>query len=85
VPHHDFAGLSTLGVFALLGLACGVFALVLTKGLFLVEEGYRRLPIPQFWTRSSARSGSPPSGLPSHAHSVSGTTRSTTCWQQSSP
>jgi chloride channel protein, CIC family len=49
VPQHDFAGLSTLGVFALVGLACGVFAVVLAKGLFLVEAGYRRLPIPQFW------------------------------------
>ncbi len=49
VPHHDFAGLSTLGVFALLGLACGLFAVVLAKGLFIVESGYRRLPIPQFW------------------------------------
>ncbi|HEY3096232.1 MAG TPA: chloride channel protein [Acidimicrobiia bacterium] len=49
VPHHDFAGLSTLGVFALLGLACGLFAVVLAKGLFIVESGYRRLPIAQFW------------------------------------
>lgn len=49
VPHHDFAGLSTLGVFALLGLACGVFAVVVAKGLFVVEAGYRRLPIGEFW------------------------------------
>jgi chloride channel protein, CIC family len=49
VPHHDFAGLSTLGVFALLGIACGLLAVVVAKGLFVAEEGYRRLPISQFW------------------------------------
>jgi CIC family chloride channel protein len=49
VPHHDFAGLGTLGVFALLGVACGVFAVVVAKGLFAAEAAYRRLPIPQFW------------------------------------
>ncbi len=49
MPHHDFAGLSTLGVFALLGMACGLLAVVVAKGLFVVEAGYRRLPIPQFW------------------------------------
>jgi chloride channel protein, CIC family len=49
VPHHDFAGLGTLGVFALLGIACGVFAVVVAKGLFAAEAAYRRLPIPQFW------------------------------------
>jgi H+/Cl- antiporter ClcA/CBS domain-containing protein len=49
VPHHDFAGLGTLGVFALLGLACGMLAVVAAKGLFVVEAGYRRLPIPEFW------------------------------------
>ena len=49
VPHHDFAGLSTLGVFALLGLACGLLAAVVAKGLFAVEAGYRRLPISEFW------------------------------------
>jgi chloride channel protein, CIC family len=49
VPHHDFAGLSTLGVFALLGIACGLLAVVVAKGLFVVEAGYRRLPISQFW------------------------------------
>src|SRR5438874_8650651 len=49
VPHHDFAGLSTLGVFALLGIACGLLAVVVAKGLFAVEAGYRRLPISEFW------------------------------------
>src|SRR5262249_51823312 len=49
VPHHDFAGLSTLGVFALLGVACGLLAVGGGNGLFIVEAGYRRLPIPEFW------------------------------------
>ena len=49
VPHHDFAGLATLGLFAILGLACGVFAVVVAKGLFAAEAAYRRLPVPQFW------------------------------------
>jgi chloride channel protein, CIC family len=49
VPHHDFAGLSTLGVFALLGIACGLLAVVVAKGLFAVEAGYRRLRISEFW------------------------------------
>ena len=49
VPHHDFAGLSTLSVFALLGIACGLLAVVVARGLFTVEAGYRRLPISEFW------------------------------------
>jgi CIC family chloride channel protein len=49
VPHHDFAGLGTLGVFALLGIACGLVAVVVAKGLFVVEACYRRLPISEFW------------------------------------
>jgi CIC family chloride channel protein len=49
VPRHDFAGLGTLGVFALLGIACGLLAVVVAKGLFVVEAGYRRLPISEFW------------------------------------
>jgi CIC family chloride channel protein len=49
VPHHDFAGLGTVGVFALLGMACGLVAVVVAKGLFAVEAGYRRLPISEFW------------------------------------
>ena len=49
VPHHDFAGLSTLAVFALLGVACGLVAVVVARGLFAVEDVYRRLPISEFW------------------------------------
>ncbi len=49
VPSHDVAGLDVLPAFVLLGLACGVLAIVISRGLFLVEDGYRRLPISEFW------------------------------------
>jgi H+/Cl- antiporter ClcA/CBS domain-containing protein len=49
VPHHDFAGLDVLPAFVLLGLACGVLAIVVSRGLFLVEDLYRRLPVREFW------------------------------------
>jgi CBS domain-containing protein len=49
VPAHDYAGLQVLPAFVLLGLACGVLAIVLTRGLFAIESGYRRLPVGEFW------------------------------------
>ena len=49
VPAHDFAGLSQLPFYAVLGLACGLAAIVINKGLFAIEDGFRRLPIGQFW------------------------------------
>jgi CIC family chloride channel protein len=49
VPSHDYAGLAKLPFFAILGLLCGLLAAVVTKGLFAIEAGYRRLPIPEFW------------------------------------
>lgn len=49
VPDHEFASLEVLPAFALVGIACGLFAVFLTKGLFLVEDAYRRLPVGQFW------------------------------------
>ncbi|MGI8699653.1 MAG: chloride channel protein [Nocardioidaceae bacterium] len=49
VPTHDFVGIGHLPLFALLGLACGLFAAVVTKGLFIVEDGFRRLPVGEFW------------------------------------
>jgi CIC family chloride channel protein len=49
IPHHHFAGLGSLPVFAVLGLACGLFAVVISKGLFLIERGFRHLPIGEFW------------------------------------
>ncbi|MGH8896099.1 MAG: chloride channel protein [Egibacteraceae bacterium] len=49
VPDHDFAGLGGLPLFALLGVACGLLAVLICKGLFFFEGGYRRLPVSEFW------------------------------------
>ncbi|MGH9164694.1 MAG: chloride channel protein [Acidimicrobiales bacterium] len=49
VPVHDYAGLDVLPAFVLLGVACGVLAVVVTRGLFVVEAAYRRLPVGEFW------------------------------------
>ena len=50
VPAHDYAAdLTALPAFVLLGLACGVAALVISKGLFFVEAMYRRLPFGDGW------------------------------------
>src|SRR3954467_3463832 len=45
VPPH---GLDLLWYVAL-GLVCGLLAVVICKGLFWIEGGYRRLPISEFW------------------------------------
>jgi CIC family chloride channel protein len=49
VPVHDYHGMGGLPAFVLLGLACGLMAVVITKGLFVVEGLYRRLPVGIFW------------------------------------
>lgn len=49
VPDHSFAGLADLPLFVPLGLLCGVLAVVIARGLFMVEAGFRRLPISEFW------------------------------------
>lgn len=49
VPPHDFTGLKTLPLFAILGIACGGLAIVVSRGLFLVEAGFRRLPVNEIW------------------------------------
>ena len=49
VPAHDFAGLGVLPAFVLLGLGCGLLAATITKGLFAIEDLYRRLPVGEFW------------------------------------
>ena len=49
VPDFAFAGLADLPVFIPLGLLSGLAAMVIAKGLFLVEAGFRRLPISEFW------------------------------------
>jgi len=49
VPEHDVAGLGQLPLFAALGVGCGLLAVVVARGLFAVEAGVRRLPVPSFW------------------------------------
>ena len=49
VPHHGYEGLLKLPFFAVLGAACGLLSVVIAKGLFAVDAGYRRLPISEFW------------------------------------
>jgi chloride channel protein, CIC family len=49
VPAHHVGGLDQLPAFAVLGVACGLLAIVLTKGLFFFEAGFRRLPVPEAW------------------------------------
>ena len=49
VPVHNYRGLAGLPAFIVLGLACGLMAVLLTKGLFFVEHLYRRLPVGIFW------------------------------------
>jgi H+/Cl- antiporter ClcA len=49
VPVHNYRGLSGLPAFVILGLACGLMAVLVTQGLFLVERLYRRLPVGIFW------------------------------------
>lgn len=49
VPQHGFAGLAELPLFVPLGLLCGLLAVLITKGLFIVEATFRRLPIGEFW------------------------------------
>ena len=40
---------ASLPLFVVLGVACGLLAVVVSKGLFLVEDGFRRLPVSEFW------------------------------------
>ncbi len=49
VPPHNYTGLGPLPFYVLLGLMCGLFAVVITRGLFIVEGGFRRLPFGIFW------------------------------------
>jgi H+/Cl- antiporter ClcA/CBS domain-containing protein len=49
VPPHHFAGVTQLPWFAALGILCGGLATLIARGLFAVENVYRRLPIGEFW------------------------------------
>ena len=37
VPAHSFSGLAQLPLFAILGLCCGLLAVLISQGLFVVE------------------------------------------------
>lgn len=49
VPAHEFAGLEKMPFYAALGVACGLLAVVICKGLFAFEGAWRRLPVDEFW------------------------------------
>jgi CIC family chloride channel protein len=49
VPAHSYSGIENLPVFLVLGIACGLLAVAICKGLYLLEGGFRRLPIGEFW------------------------------------
>lgn len=49
VPAHNFAGLDKLPFYVGLGVISGILAIVIAKGLFLVEAGFRKLPVSEFW------------------------------------
>jgi CIC family chloride channel protein len=49
VPKHDFAGLGILPLYAVLGLASGLAAVVVARGLFASERRFRSLRLPIFW------------------------------------
>ena len=49
VPPHDFSGLGQLPLYAALGLACGLLAVLITRGLFTIEGVFRKLPMKEPW------------------------------------
>jgi len=49
VPPHSYSGIENVPVFVVLGIACGLLAVVVCKGLYLIEGGFRRLPLSGFW------------------------------------
>ena len=49
VTTTGFSGLGQLPLFAGLGLACGLLAVVISRGLFAVEAIFRRLPMRDAW------------------------------------
>ena len=48
-PAHDYAGLDVLPLYAVLGLARGLMAVTIARGLFASERAFRSLRIPIFW------------------------------------
>ena len=80
VPAHHFSGLSQLPAFAVLGVACGLLAVVINKGLFAIEDRFRVCRSSQFWWPAIGALGI---RIDRHrafrGHSGSATTRSATC------
>ncbi len=48
-PPHDYAGLDVLPLYAVLGLASGLMAVTIARGLFASERAFRKLRLPIFW------------------------------------
>lgn len=44
VENHEFSGLNELWLYALLGVACGLLAVLVCRGLFVMEAIYRKIP-----------------------------------------
>ena len=74
VPAHDFAGLDPAPRVRALGIACGLLAALIAKGLFAVERAYRRLPVGEFWHPIIGALGSRRSACSCPARSASATT-----------
>ena len=49
VPAHDYAGLGALPLYAVLGVASGVIALLIARGLFASERAFRDSSLPVFF------------------------------------
>ncbi len=49
MPADLHVGLAHLPLFAVVGVVSGLLAVVLNKGLFAIEAGFRRLPVNIFW------------------------------------
>jgi H+/Cl- antiporter ClcA/CBS domain-containing protein len=49
VPAHDYAGLGALPLYAVLGIASGMVAIIIAQGLFASERAFDRSPIPVFF------------------------------------
>lgn len=49
MPPGMHVGLTHLPLYAFVGLAAGVLAVILNKGLFAMEAAFRRLPVNIFW------------------------------------
>jgi H+/Cl- antiporter ClcA len=48
-PPHDYAGLDLLPLYAVLGVACGLVAIIIARGLVVTEGLFARLPVSDFW------------------------------------